>query len=153
MGPFTVFKAIAKVNYEITLDEDNSVQKMVHRNHLIEYYPKEETLPELISNYCPLDDKSKTFYQNFNAERERKLNKILNNGSFKPFDHVEIPPPILEPRTQIEHLGIDNSLNEKSKSTPETHSVQRPIVSHQDPNEGSAATRNASQSPGCIRNR
>ena len=114
-------KPITNVNYEIIFDEDNSVKDVVHRNHPIEYYPKEKTLPKLISNYCPLDDESKTFYQNISAEIDRKLKKILTNGSFKTLDPVEIPPPILAPRTQIEHLGLDNSLTEKSNSTPGTH--------------------------------
>ena len=153
MGPFTVTKPITNVNYEITLDKDNSVKKVVHRNHLIEYFSKEETLPELISNYCPLDDESKTFYQNFSAERGRKLNKILTNGSFKTLDPVEIPPPILTPRTQNQHLELDNSLTDISKLTPETHTVQRPIGSHQDPDEGSTANRSTSQSPDPARSR
>ena len=66
---------------------------------------------------------------------------------------MEIPPTILAPRTQNEHLGLDNSLTEKSKLNPETHTVQRPIGSHQDPGERSAATRNTSQSPDCTRSR
>ena len=66
---------------------------------------------------------------------------------------MEIPPPILTPRTQNQHLELDNSLTEISKSTPETHTVQRPIGSHQDPDEGSAATRHTSQSPDRARSR
>ena len=124
MGPFTVPKPTTNVNYEIILDEDNSVKEVVHRNRPIAYYPKEETLPELISIYCPLDDESKTFYQKISAKIGKKLNKILTNGLFKTLDPVEIPPPILAPRTQNEHLGLDNSLTEKSNSTPGTHSSE-----------------------------
>ena len=153
MGPFTVTKPITNANYEITLDEDNSAKKLVHRNHLIESYPKKETVPNLISNHCFLDDESETFYQNFSATKGRKLNKILTNGSFKKIKPVEIPPPILAPRTQKEHLGLERLLTEISKSTPETHTVRRPISSHQDPDEGSAATRNTSQSPDRTRSR
>ena len=93
---------------------------------------KRKTLSELISNDCPLDDESKTFYQNFSAGRDSKLDKILTNDSFKTLEPVGTPPPIPAPRTQIEPLGLDNSLTEISKSTPETHTVQRPIVFHQD---------------------
>ena len=77
MGPFTVTKSITNDYNEILLDEDTLVKKVVHWNQLIECYPKKETLPELFSNYFPLDDESKTFYQNFSAEKDRKLNKIL----------------------------------------------------------------------------
>ena len=41
-GPYTITRKITNVNYEITLDKDESHKSVVHRNHLIEYFPIEE---------------------------------------------------------------------------------------------------------------
>ena len=50
-GPYSVLKQITSVNYEIALDSDPSVTLVAHRNHLIEYFPKEEKLPKLLAEY------------------------------------------------------------------------------------------------------
>ena len=54
-GPFTVFKRVTSTTYQIQDDKDPSVIKTVHRNHLVEYYPKEESLPAMIEEYVPHD--------------------------------------------------------------------------------------------------
>ena len=52
IGPFTVAKQIANTTYEIREDANPDNVKTTHRNHLIEYFPKEERLPPLITNYA-----------------------------------------------------------------------------------------------------
>ena len=47
-GPFTVTKRVTNTTYQIQNDKDATILKTVHRNHLVEYYPKEETLPLMI---------------------------------------------------------------------------------------------------------
>ena len=47
-GPFTTTKRITNTTYHIQDDDEPSITKTVHRNHLVEYYPKEETLPPMI---------------------------------------------------------------------------------------------------------
>ena len=42
LGPFTVTKRVTSTTYQIRDDKDPSIIKTVHRNHLVEYYPKEE---------------------------------------------------------------------------------------------------------------
>ena len=37
--------------------------KRVHRNHLVEYYPKEETLRAMIERYVRMDRRHDDFYE------------------------------------------------------------------------------------------
>ena len=39
-GPFTVTKRVTNTTYQIQDDKDPMILKTVHRNHLVEYYPK-----------------------------------------------------------------------------------------------------------------
>ena len=48
LGPFTITKRITNTTYQIQDDKDPTVIKTVHRNHLVEYYPKEGSLPAMI---------------------------------------------------------------------------------------------------------
>ena len=41
LGLFTVTKRVTSTTYQIQANKDPSVTKTVHRNHLVEYYPKE----------------------------------------------------------------------------------------------------------------
>ena len=41
LGPFTVTKRITNTTYQIQDDKDPTVFKTYHRNHSVEYYPKE----------------------------------------------------------------------------------------------------------------
>ena len=50
-GPFNVEKKLTNVNYELTLDSNPASRKVAHRNHLVEYYPATETIPELTLEY------------------------------------------------------------------------------------------------------
>ena len=47
LGPFTVTKQITATTYEIQEDKNHDNKRNVHRNQLIEYYPKSETLSPL----------------------------------------------------------------------------------------------------------
>ena len=55
LGPFRVTKWITNTTYQIQDDKDPTLFKTVHRNHLVEYYPKEESLPPMIEEYVPSD--------------------------------------------------------------------------------------------------
>ena len=55
LGPFTVMKRITNTTYQIQDDKDPTILKTVHRNHLVEYYTKEESLPPMIEEYVPPD--------------------------------------------------------------------------------------------------
>ena len=65
LGPFTVSRRITKTTYKIQDDKDPTVIKTVHRNHLVENYPKEGSLPARIEEYVPSDHQNDNFYECF----------------------------------------------------------------------------------------
>ena len=74
LGPFTVTKRVTNTTYQIQDDKDPTVFETVHRNHLVEYYPKEETLPPMIAEYVPMDQRPDDFYERFMEQRIQKIN-------------------------------------------------------------------------------
>ena len=60
--PFTVTKQMTNTTYELREDANPDNIKVTHRNHLIEYFLKEERLPPLITNYASIT-KNSDFYQ------------------------------------------------------------------------------------------
>ena len=89
LGPFTVTKRITNTTYQIQNDKDPTVLKTVHRNHLVEYYPKEGSLPAMIEKYVPPDYRNDNFYERFMERRTRDL----NNPSTRE-EHDSFPFPI-----------------------------------------------------------
>ena len=63
--------------------------KKVHRNNLVEYYPKEESLPAMIEEYVPHDQRHDDFYERFLEQRIGKLNSFT-----EPLAADPIPFPI-----------------------------------------------------------
>ena len=74
LGPFTVTKRITNTTYQIKNDQNPENLRTVHRNHLIEYFPKEETLPPLIEEYTTPYRGDTDFYNNFVKGRIERLN-------------------------------------------------------------------------------
>ena len=74
-------KVITTVNYEIALDTDPTRTQVVHRNHLVQYFPPGNELSNLLSNYeKPFnDDKSEHFYNDFAKYRLSQLNQPINS--------------------------------------------------------------------------
>ncbi len=88
-GPYTVISRITNVTYKIQLDSNPDTTKVVHRNHLIEYFPITGVLPELVTNYVPSQKmKDLTFYQN--------LAKQQQMPELQPSPQYEMTP-VLEP--------------------------------------------------------
>ena len=52
LGLFTVTKRVTNTTYQNRDDKDPTILKTVHRTHLVEYYPIEETLPPMIEKKC-----------------------------------------------------------------------------------------------------
>ena len=65
LGPLTVTRRITNTTYQIQDDKDLTVIKTVHRNHLVEYYPKEGSLPAMIEEYVPSNQQNDNFYERF----------------------------------------------------------------------------------------
>ena len=80
-GPYIVTKVITKVNYEIALDADPTRTQVVRRNHLVEYFPRDNELPNLVSNYeKPFnDDKTEHFYNEYAKCRLSHLNQPIDS--------------------------------------------------------------------------
>ena len=74
-------KVITKVNYEIALDADPTRTQVVHRNHLVEYFPRDNEIPNLVSNYeKPFnDDKTEHFYNEYAKCRLSHLNQPIDS--------------------------------------------------------------------------
>ena len=89
LGPFTVTNRVTSTTYQIQDDKDPSVVKTVHRNHLVEYYPKEESLPAMIEEYIPHDQRHDDFYERFLEQRIGTW-----NSSTEPPAEDTIPFPI-----------------------------------------------------------
>ena len=46
----------------------------MHRNHLVEYYPKEDTLTPMIEEFLTMDRRHDDFYEKFKEQRIQKIN-------------------------------------------------------------------------------
>ena len=58
--------------YQIQNDKDPSIIKTEHRNYLVKYYPKKESLPIMIEEYVPHDQRQNDNFLNgyWNKEME-----------------------------------------------------------------------------------
>ena len=122
-GPFAVTKRITNTTYQIQDDKDPTVIKTIHRNHLVEYYPKEESLPAMIEEYVPSDHQNDNFYESFMEQRTRDLNNpstTEEHDSFPfPIEPLRFFPPTNKPKrfsTHSNDSGITSPL--ASSRTP-----------------------------------
>ena len=86
-GPYTVTKVITKVNYEVALDSDPMRIQVVHRNHLIEFFPRDTDSPTLLSNYeKPVnDDRTEHFYNEYAKNRLSELNQPIERQHIQEY--------------------------------------------------------------------
>ena len=114
LGPFTVTKRITNTTFQIQDDKDPTISKTVHRNHLVEYYPKEETLPPMIEEYVPMDRRPDDFYERFMEQRIQKINNPEQSGTedslpfpIEPLRAAPAPPP----QKRISNTSSDSGIN------------------------------------------
>ena len=93
-GPYIVTKVITKVNYEISFDAYPTRTPVVHRNHLVEYFPCDKELPKLLSNYENIFNvyKTENFYNEYARCRLSQLNQTID--SFVERQHLNEYLPI-----------------------------------------------------------
>ena len=109
LEPFTVTKRLTNTTYQIQDDKDLLILKTVHRNHLVEYYPKEETLPPMREEYVPMDKRHDDFYERFMEQRIQKMN---NPGQSGMEDSLPFPiepldaAPVMLPQKQVSKLAV-----------------------------------------------
>ena len=90
VGPFTVTKQITNTTYEIRIDANPDNVKTTHINHLIEYFPKEERLPPLITNYAVISRDS-DFYKHLVNSRIEQYNSGKEGHSLDVMSFVITP--------------------------------------------------------------
>ena len=126
LGPFTVTKRVTNTTYQIHDDKDPTSLKTVHRNHLVEYYPKEETLPPMIEEYVPTDKRHDDFWENFMEQRFQEIN---NSGQSSMEDSFPFPiallpaPPVTLPPKRVSKTSSDSGVN-----SPHALSAAMPVT-------------------------
>ena len=121
LGPFTVTKRVTKTNYPIPDDKDPTILKRVHRNHLVEYYPREETLPPMIEEYEPMDRRHNDSYERFMEQRIQKLNNFkqpsMENSLTFPIETLRTAPVTLPPK-RVSNTSSDSGVNSPHVLSP-----------------------------------
>ena len=120
LGPFTVTKRITNTTYQIQDDKDPTLFRTVHQNHLVEYYPKEESLPPMIEEYVPSDRHRDDFYERF---MERRVQQLNDPKEAAPDD--SIPFPIVPLSSVLPTKRISNTSNDSGINSP-----PQPIIDH-----------------------
>ena len=74
-------KVLSKNTSEIALDADLMRTQVVCRNHLVEYFPRDNELPNLLSDYeKPFNDnKSEHFYDEYAKCRLSQMNHPIES--------------------------------------------------------------------------
>ena len=84
---------MTNVNYEIELVSNKTVKKVAHRNHLIEYFPIENAISELVVDYGLRNENFQPFYEILMNKQVEKLNKPVDKFCFQqPFTETEFFP-------------------------------------------------------------
>ena len=152
-GPYIVTEVITEGYYETALDGDPTRTQVVHRNHLVEYFPRDSELPNLLPNYeKPFnDDKTEQFYNECAKCRLFQLNQSIN--SFVERQHLNDCLPIFpdtcgpsQMDTTIESPVEDNSrhstpnllasspdsgIPQSSPHTPLSFQSESPVITSQ----------------------
>ena len=132
MGPFTVTKRVSSTTYQTQDDKDPSIRKTGHRYDLVEYYPKQESLPAMIEKYVPHDQRfDNNFYERFLEQRIGKLNSftepLAEDPTPFPIRPLLTAPVVTSPKRE----GITSS--ESGVGSPQVFSPALPITPEQLP--------------------
>ena len=121
-----VIKRVTNTTYQIQDDKDPTTLKTVHRNHLVENYPKEETLPPMIEVYVPMDRRYDDFYEQFTEQRFQNINNPTqaNTEDSLPFP---IEPLRAAPAT-LPQKRVSNTSSDSGVNSPQVLSPAMPIT-------------------------
>ena len=126
LGPFTVTKQLTNTTYQIQDDNKPTIFKTVHRSHLVEDYPKEETLPPMIEEYVPMDRRPDYFYERFKKERVQEKN---NPGQSGMEDSLPIPiEPLCTAPVSLRQKRVSNTNSDSAVNSPHVLSPAMPIT-------------------------
>ena len=126
LGPFTVTKRVTNTTYQIQDDKDPTVVKTVHRDHLVEYYPKEGSLPAMIEEYVPSNYPNDNFYERFMEQRTRDLN---NPSATEEHDSFPFPIEPLRPSSPTNKSKRSSMHSNDSGITSPLASSRTPVLS------------------------
>ena len=103
-GPYTVTKQITKTTYEI-VHESFEQKKVMHRNHLVEYFPIAQEIDKLVQDYSTNYDDSQAYCDSVNQYSMNRFNHqtidnqeymtwpIINNANNQN-EHITSPQPV-----------------------------------------------------------
>ena len=86
----------------------------MHRSRLVEYYPKEETLPPMIEEYVPMDRRPYDSYERVMEQRIQKMNNPGHYGmeDFLPFRIESLrTAPVTLPQKRDSNTCSDSGVN------------------------------------------
>ena len=142
LGPFTVTKRITNTTYQIQDDKDPAIVKTVHRNHFVEYYPKEGSLPAMIEEYVPSNYSNDNFYERFMEQRTRDLN---HPSATEEHDSFPFPIEPLRPIWSTNQPKRSSMHSNDSGITSPLASSHTPVLSPTIPAETSTPQPSSSQ--------
>ena len=93
----------------------------MHRNRLVEYYPKEETLPPMIEEYVPMDQRPDDFYERFMEQRIQKINNPGQSGMEESLPFPIEPlrtAPVPFPQKRVSNTSSDSGVNSPHVLSP-----------------------------------
>ena len=111
-------KQITKTTYEIREDANPDNVQNTHRNHLIEYFPKEERLPPLITNYAIISRDSDFYKHLVNSQIEQ-----YNSGKEKP--SLDVMPFVITPIQNNSDKQQKDDIEFSPRADSGTHSPTR----------------------------
>ena len=130
LDPFTVTKRVTSNTYQVQDDKDPSITRTVHRNHLDEYYAKEESLPAVIEENVPDDQRhDDDFYERFMEQRIGKLNSFTEPLAEDPIPFQIRSLPTAPPVTS--HKRDSGTSSESGVGSPPVFSPTLPITPEQ----------------------
>ena len=104
---------VTNTTYQIQNYKDPTILKTVHRNHLVEYYPKEETLPPMIEEYVPMDRCHDGFFERFIEQRIQEFNNPEQSGmeNSLPFPIEPLrTAPVTLPQKRVKNTSSDSGV-------------------------------------------
>ena len=142
LGTFSVTKRITNTTYQIQDDKDTTIIKTIHRNHLVEYYPKEGSLPAIIEEYVHFHHQNDNFYERFMEKGARDLN---NPSTTEKHDSFPFPIEPLRPIPFINRPKRSGMQSTNSGKTSPIASSRSPVLSPAIPTETSTSYPYSSQ--------
>ena len=150
---YVMAKVITKFNFKVALDTDATRTQVVHHNHRVEYFPCENEVPKLSSNYEKRsnDDTTENFYnkiaknwlsqlsQSTDSIVERQhLNDLLPifpNTCGASWIDTNIKSPVKDKRchSTVNHLAssTDSGIPQSSFQNPFSFQPESPVITSQ----------------------